>query len=186
MIEANLGPDSEDVFNINRITIKFYEVGHGDNIMPPLNNYIQIEPGKAVLRSLYSEISPKYGINCGKQTLPMCMTALAFNRLKPAANWSKADIDEILNKGDNLYLATMNEIQKDEARKLLELDKNIKTGDVENPNNVERMNSATSQDGKEDALDSEIFRIRSDNVRKEFNIGFNKFQLGFEDLKTGK
>lgn len=109
----NLSPGKEDFFNIGWVKVKFCEVGEGA-IRPPLNYYTKIKDGCAILRSLYSEISTKYDINCGKQTVPMCLTALAYNKLKPSRDWTKADMDEILNKGNDFYTETMNDILKRE------------------------------------------------------------------------
>nr|CAI5839704.1 unnamed protein product [Callosobruchus analis] len=117
-IEVNLKAGSENLFNIHRINVEFYDSGSGV-VRPPLNHYKAITDDSAILRSLFSEKSTKYDLNCGKQTIPMCLTALAFNKLKPSKDWDQKDIDEILNKGDKLYTQTMNQIQEREEREAL-------------------------------------------------------------------
>lgn len=186
LIEANLGPDREDLYNINRVNLSIFELGQGEHVEPPVHCFTKLSPGKAILRSLYSEMSPKYGINSGKQTLPMCLTALAFNRLKPAADWTKADIDEILNKGDQLYLQTMKDIQKAEIES--QLNETEGAGKMNETNKVEENNvfKQTNEEGSGETLASRSFNVRTDNVKKEFNIGLNKFEVEFEDIREGK
>lgn len=141
-----------------------------------MNNFTKITNGMAILRSLNSEFSQKYGINSGKQTLPMSMAALAFNRLKPSAEWSKADLDEILNKGDQLYLTTMDEIQEKETHEqLAAAEKNTELADNDGNNG-----------GGDGLPSSSSFSVKTDNVKKELTIGLNKFDVEFEDLGQGK
>lgn len=184
LIETNLGPDREDIYNINRVSLSIFELGHGNNIEPPLNYYTKLSPGKAILRSLYSEISPKYGLSNGKQTLPMCLTALAFNRLKPSADWTKTDIDEILNKGDQLYLRTMNDIQKEELQ--MQMNDTEARTELEIEANKEVEDGSERNEGSGDSLTSQNFTIRTGNVKKELDIGLNKFDVEFEDVRQGK
>ncbi|VEN60728.1 unnamed protein product [Callosobruchus maculatus] len=117
-IEVNLKAGSENTFNIHRVNVEFYDSGSGV-VRPPLNHYKAITDDSAILRSLFSEKSTKYDLNCGKQTIPMCLTAMAFNKLKPSKDWDQKDIDEILNKGDKLYTLTMNRIQEQEEQEAL-------------------------------------------------------------------
>lgn len=153
----------------------FFELRDGETIEPPLNHYNKTDPGKAILRSLYSEISPKYGINIGKQTIPMCMMALAFNRLKPSADWSKADLDEILNKGDKLYVQVMDDIHMIEAQQ------------QPNSNLHNSAEASPYLDNESDNLaPKDSFRISTDNVKNEFTIGLNRFNLEFESVEHGK
>lgn len=98
-IEANLDPNTEDFFNISKVKVTLYEAGVEGTIKPTLNNYESINDKSAILRSWLSERDDKYEIRKGRQTVPMCITAVGFNKLKPAAEWTKNDIDSILDKG---------------------------------------------------------------------------------------
>lgn len=118
----------------------------------------------------------------------MCMTALAFNRLKPSADWSKADLDEILNKGDKLYAQTMNELQEKEQMNEIGEITDV-TGEKVDPTEADvpgEIAEVQPNDGSGDSLPSQSFRIRTDNVKKEFQIGLNNFQVEFEDVQEGK
>lgn len=108
----------------------------------------------------------------------MCLTALAFNRLKPSIDWSKADLDEVLNKGDHLYFETMSDIQ--------EMEQQEKEPETTEETIVQNEMSKEQNDGSGDSLPSQSFRIKTDNVKKEFNIGLNKFEIEFEDIEQGK
>lgn len=110
------------------------------------------------------------------------MAALAFNRLKPSFDWSVADVDEILNKGDRLYYNTMEEVQRAERQ---EKD----GGSTEDPSVGQteiKSELDDANDGSGDAMQSQSFRIKTDNVKKEFSIGLNKFNMEFEDIGQGK
>ncbi|XP_050312068.1 uncharacterized protein LOC126747451 [Anthonomus grandis grandis] len=111
-IEANLDPNEEDFFNITKVKIILYEAGAEGTIKPPLNNYTALTETSAILRSWISDESDKYEIRKGRQTVPMCLMGLSFNRLKPSSEWTKNDLDIILDKGDDLYVKSMIEAQQ--------------------------------------------------------------------------
>lgn len=104
------------------------------------------------------------------------MTALAFNRLKPSFDWSVADVDEILNKGDHLYYDTMEDVQRAERQKK-------DAGSTEDPSVGQ---TEMESDGSGDGVQRQSFGIKTDNVKKEFSIGLNKFNMEFEDIGQGK
>lgn len=98
-IVANLEPNLEDFFNITKVKIALYEAGEGA-VKPPINNYTALNESSAILRGWLNEQSPKYEVRRGRQTVPMCVAAVAFNKLKPSGEWTKNDVDVILDKGD--------------------------------------------------------------------------------------
>ncbi|KAG5865092.1 hypothetical protein JTB14_025599, partial [Gonioctena quinquepunctata] len=194
ILEANLGPGSEHFYNINKITITFCKFGEGDVYRPPLNHFTKINDNSAILTSLFSEISSKYNINCGKQTIPMCLTALAFDKLKPARDWTKQDLDEILNKGDELYQQSLIEKLKREldegasySTEFKPASLNIRSengsGDAKKGDSSPVTGTVASIMQEDEEQENDIITL--DNVKKDFPIGLNKFQLEFEDVGEG-
>lgn len=120
----------------------------------------------------------------------MCLVAMAFNRLKPALDWTKADLDEIINKGDNLYVQTMDGIQQiKNAQQLCDLKEEPKDGqlsEIKEEPGVENNTALTQIDGNGDSSSSASFKIVSDNVKTEFCLGFNKFDVEFEEVEKGE
>ncbi|KAJ8954144.1 hypothetical protein NQ318_005738 [Aromia moschata] len=196
-LEINLRPGKEDFYNISRVKIRFLETG-GDVVRPPLNNYKKITDDRAILRSLYSEISTKYDLNCKKQTVPMCLVALAFNKLKPARDWTKTDLDEIMNKGDNLYVQTMDKIGREEEEQVAAYAAGAASPQVEGkeapsapapspPTDEgvsELMESPKAKDEDEVVVDPDGI-VNTSNVLTEFNIGLNKMKIEFQDAAEG-
>ncbi|XP_074039685.1 uncharacterized protein [Leptinotarsa decemlineata] len=196
---ANLGPGKESIYNINKITVTFLETADGDLYRPPLKNYKRVNDRCSILRSLYSEISTKYDVNGGKQTIPMCLAALAFNKLKPASDWTKQDLDEILNKGDALYVQSMVELLAKEAEPETEPKPEVKSevdgsGDAKSETkpsveksdvtgNVKSFFTESKLEGDLNKLDDGSITL--DNVKNEFSFGLNKFKLEFEEVNQG-
>lgn len=98
-IETNLDPSSEDVFNISKVTVILYEGADEGAVKPSLNHYKAINDTTSILRGWLSDQNVKYESRRGRQTVPMCITAVGFNRLKPASDWTPNDVDIILDKG---------------------------------------------------------------------------------------
>ncbi|XP_023310426.1 uncharacterized protein LOC111691585 [Anoplophora glabripennis] len=194
-LEINLSAGKEDFYNISWVKVKLCEVQDGV-IRPPLNNYTKVGDGSAILRSLYSEISTKYDINCRKQTVPMELMALAFNKLKPSKEWTNADMDEILNKGDDFYTEIMNDILKEELKSGAEAgeEEEMAVSGTEGTEGSEGKgkNTATSE-GEMPEEDQEIADkspeedgvVDTTNVNKEFYVGLNKMAVEFENVAEG-
>lgn len=167
-VEVNLSPSKEDFYNLSWVKVKYCKSEDGAPL-PPLHHYVDIEDTSAILRSLYSENSGKYDPNCGKQSVPMCLAALAYNKLKPAAEWTKTDLDEVLNKGNDFYTDTVNDILKREQ-------------------NAEERDEERDEEETEGAKEQQIQRdgmVDLNNVNKEFFIGLNKMTFEFEDFSEG-
>ncbi|XP_056633874.1 uncharacterized protein LOC130443328 [Diorhabda sublineata] len=208
---ANFAPTKENYYNIHNVKITFSQVDADQLIRPIMEFYKRLSENKSILRSLYSEISNKYDLNIGKQTIPMCVMALGFNRLKPSIEWNQQDLDEILNKGDAYYTASMIEILKEEEMEHLS---KIRTGNVptsgqeiseyETKSEEESIpkkeegskkseeeavavkSETVEEEEKEEEKDEHApLEITLDNVKKEFNIGFNKFNVEIEDVEEG-
>lgn len=193
-IEVNLSCAKEDFYNISWVKISLCEVTDGI-IRPPLNHYTKINDDSAILRSLYSEISTRYDINCRKQTVPMGLMALAFNKLKPSKEWTKADMDEILNKGNDFYVDTMKDILKEELKFAQEgeVEDDTKaptetTGGSEGKEGKPALSSEEVVDEGEETAEQppeEDGLVDSNNVNKEFYVGFNKLTVEFENFAEG-
>ncbi|CAH1118614.1 unnamed protein product [Phaedon cochleariae] len=202
VIESNLSPGKENTYNVHLVRLKFFQLGDGDAYRPPLNNYKKIDDCTAILRSLFSEISAKYDLNCGKQTVPMCLAAFGYNRLKPARDWTKQDLDEVLNKGDGLYVQSMIDIMDKEEQREIEpvpetatqegvsIDdggagdskKENTPGKAVTPKESEGQGESVAGDEAEEEFDG---RVTLANVKKDFMIGLNKFELEFADEDEG-
>ncbi|XP_076256073.1 uncharacterized protein LOC143193632 [Rhynchophorus ferrugineus] len=111
MIETNLDPNLDDYFNITKVKLTLYDALEGGKVIPPLNNYSKLKKNSAILRSWVSEKNEKYEIRRGRQTVPMCLSAIGFNKLKPSSEWTRNDMDAILDKGDDLYIKSMSKAQ---------------------------------------------------------------------------
>ncbi|KAB0791417.1 hypothetical protein PPYR_03217 [Photinus pyralis] len=106
-IEANLQPGQNNSFNIGRVTVSVWEMEAGGVSRPPLNNYAELSPHSAILRSVFSERSGIFKLNAGKQTIPMCLVAMAMMKIYPASIWSQDIVEEVLKIGDRLFTDTM-------------------------------------------------------------------------------
>lgn len=196
-LEANLDSAAEDWFNISRVDVVYYEIGTDNSVvLPHLNNYTKVSNNSAILRSSYSEKSTIFGLNCDKQTIPMCLAALAFNRLKPSVEWTRYDMDDILRKGNALYVDTMNEINSKEK----DLARPKETADPEETPPAEPANASKTEVKKDipdevpvsdiqeaNTPDDETapIEVKSMNVKKEFFIGLNQFTFEFDDKSRG-
>ncbi|XP_019769617.1 uncharacterized protein LOC109544047 isoform X1 [Dendroctonus ponderosae] len=201
-IVANLEPNLEDFFNITKVKISLYEAGAGA-VKPPINNYTAINETSAILRGWLSEQSSKYEIRRGRQTVPMCIAAVAFNKLKPSGEWTKTDVDVILDKGDELYVESMAD-----AQKVLE-GENAQAGAPEegagvdsqaggdaqpaaptpqppaaSKENAAEDESAVEEEEEEEPVEMEI-KISSENVKTELDIGPNNLTVEFADVAEG-
>ncbi|CAG9829599.1 unnamed protein product [Diabrotica balteata] len=216
---ANFAPTPENFYNIHNVKVTFSEMDDDELIRPVMEFYKRLGANKLILRSLYSEISNKYDLNVGKQTVPMCVMAIGFNRLKPSIEWNQQDIDEILNKGDALYTDCISDILKEEEIKhltqirtgnVLPLDQTTANEVIENgeeevatpEEDAKKGNDLTKLDeeskpettdlegsvkeGDEEEEDEHApIQITLDNMKKEFNIGLNKFDLVVETEAEG-
>ncbi|XP_060534309.1 uncharacterized protein LOC132706789 [Cylas formicarius] len=167
-VEHNLEPGTEDLYNISCVRLMFDAGGATSLAKQTLNNYTRLKDNVAILQSWTSENADKYGARIGKQSVPMCLVAIGFNRLKPSKQWTKYDLDLILDRGDALYIETMEKIQYNEVEDL------EAGGDASQSEAAMRLTNET--------LEIEIF---SDNVHKEFDIGPNRFTVTLEDAAEG-
>ena len=106
-MKVNLGTNKENLYNISRVVVKVFDITEEGVTMQPLNFYETLSQLVAILRSNTSQKDKKYDISAGKQQVPMCLAALAFNSVSPSLEWSKEDLDQVLNLGDKLYTDTM-------------------------------------------------------------------------------
>ncbi|RZC38818.1 uncharacterized protein BDFB_004743, partial [Asbolus verrucosus] len=104
---TNFGADPQNLYNISRIVVNLIDLTEEGVVKPPLNHYESISDLVAILRSNLSENHKKFGLNVGKQTVPMCLAAFAMNALTSSSTWSKEDLDQVLVIGDRLYLDSM-------------------------------------------------------------------------------
>ncbi|KAK5638441.1 hypothetical protein RI129_012736 [Pyrocoelia pectoralis] len=107
MIEGNLEPSYNNAFNISRVTITVWEMEEGGISRPPLNNYKEVNLSTAILRSTVTERSCMFKLNKGKQTIPMCLAAVAMMKIYPSSIWNQDIMEEILIVGDKLFVDTM-------------------------------------------------------------------------------
>ncbi|EFA04883.1 hypothetical protein TcasGA2_TC014944 [Tribolium castaneum] len=112
---TNLGADRQNFYNISRVVVKLMDITEDGVVKPPLNYYELVNEFVAILRANINERDKKFTINSGKQTVPMCLAALAFNTLTPSFDWTKEDVDQILTFGDKLYTSTMEEMYSGET-----------------------------------------------------------------------
>ncbi|XP_028139261.2 uncharacterized protein LOC114333567 isoform X2 [Diabrotica virgifera virgifera] len=218
---ANFAPTPENFYNVHNVKVTFSEMDDDDLIRPVMEFYKRLGENKLILRSLYSEISNKYDLNVRKQTVPMCVMAIGFNRLKPSIEWNQQDIDEILNKGDALYTDCISEILKEEEtlhltqirtgnvapldqttaneeaengeKEAVTPEEGTKTGNDVTKSNEETKPETTELEGsvkEEEEVEEEEdehapIQITLDNMKKEFNIGLNKFDVEVETEAEG-
>lgn len=158
IIESNLLPETNDAFNIHRVQIQLLDKTQ-ETVKPPLQNYKSIDENIAILRSNFSECSEKYEIESCKQTVPMCLTAMAFNKICNASLWNVCDLDEILDRGNDLYIKSIVQCMQNLP--------NTNTGQNSDEPNVGEL------------------MITSNNVRKNFSIGINNFDVEFKVYDEG-
>ncbi|XP_030747483.1 uncharacterized protein LOC115875982 isoform X2 [Sitophilus oryzae] len=191
--EANLDCNTEDLFNVTKVTINLYDAGSAGSAVPPLNNYVKLTDNSAILRSWLSENNEKYEIRKGRQTVPMCLTAISFNKLKPSIQWTKNDLDEILDKGDDLYIQSMAKIQSEMDESAVEVDTEEDEEGTQPANNKaakeiadseETENEEQTQQEGEEEPEVEV-KVTSENVKNDFNIGPNNFALEFSEIASG-
>lgn len=166
-VQTNLGPSSQDFYNISRVGVRIWEMVD-DVVRPPLNNYREINKNTAILQSQYHELSQIFDLNRGKQTVPMCLMALGMAKLFPSEIWSAHLLDEILKLGNGLYVSTMQSFEKTD-------------GDLD---------MALIQNADESTLvATEMTKpnqtVTSKNVLKTFKIGINKMNVTFKEEISG-
>ncbi|XP_022903715.2 uncharacterized protein [Onthophagus taurus] len=205
LILANLPADTNDMFNITKVDVQILQ-GEGTP-SPPLNHYIGLDANRAILRSRYSEIDPRYGLNAGKQSVCMSFYAIAMSYVIPTVLWSVDILNEVLELGDALYFETMEKNIGDEL-KAIEPAEN----DASAPQQpaveikIEEPKSEGKKKGKkgkeedspkvatpppevasktEEPPEDDANKITTDNVIKNFKIGVNKFDVDYKDVKEG-
>ncbi|CAG9853719.1 unnamed protein product [Phyllotreta striolata] len=204
MILCNFAPNPEDYFNITNVKMRIYELDFEGIIKPVLMHYRRVHKKKYIVRSLYQDGSSRYELNAGKQQIPMLIMSICYNKLKPSEEWNQADVDEIMNKGDNLYTASMLDILTKEENKFIgdTMDHVVypggkKRGSSRGGSDGGSMGSAKpsettgSSEGDGDSraevtfAPNEEIEINLQTMRKVFNIGLNKFTVLHEDVGTG-
>lgn len=209
-VETNLPAHPEDTFNISRVAVKVWEITDDGLARPPLNNYTAIDSRSSILRSNYHDGSEIFKLNKDKQSIPMCLVAVAMTKLYPAAIWSTDILDEILHVGDELYVTSMVEFLKQPDEEVEEPEEKEKPPEVlvlppEPPKKI-TPDDTTSIEGEEpvkatdvkeevkfqfeveekESVEELVFAkdaITSRNVIKDFLIGVNKFHAEMEDEK---
>lgn len=172
-IASNLSPRPTDFFNISRVIVKTFELDESGVVKPDLNHYQAIDNSTdttdsisgtiAILRSLFSCNDPKYKLNRGKQTIPMCLVALGMAKMMPSSEWTIQIVDTILDLGDALYIRTMVKIEEE---------RNDLEGNMD-------LSEAQFLEDDEEAADN----VTADNVQKDYQIGNNRIDIEFvEDL----
>lgn len=202
-VETNLPPDPEDTFNISRVAVKIWEITDDGLARPPLNNYTEIDSRCSILRSNYQEGSEFFKLNKGKQSVPMCLVAVAMVKLYPASIWSVDVLDEVLKLGDELYVKSMGELLKkpDEEEEVVVEEPVPPPDAVSVASTVKnKPKSAPAEEEKEEVKDEvKIFEegeeeekepmeeivfaadaITSKNVVTDFFIGINKFHVDID------
>lgn len=113
MIEANFGVEENCFYNISRVEPSILDIVGDGVVVPPLNNYTQIDDVMAILRSNLSDVSEEFGFNRGKQVTANCFVAAGMNSLYPPLEWSPTTLDKILKRGDKLYEEAKEAIYKE-------------------------------------------------------------------------
>ncbi|KAL1502116.1 hypothetical protein ABEB36_007308 [Hypothenemus hampei] len=199
-IEANLDPNVENFFNINKVKVTLYEIGEEGMKKPALNNYTKINDNSAILRGWLSEMSPKYQIRRGRQTVPMCMMAISINKLKPSNEWTKNDMDIILDKGDVLFMESMGEVQKNLESKVVEVNSDepqvnpqgggdappvLRAPASKTPEEDKKIDDIIIEEDEEEEPSEVEIKITSENVKSQLNIGPNNIELEFSTMAEG-
>ncbi|XP_044260521.1 uncharacterized protein LOC123008654 [Tribolium madens] len=163
---TNLGADKQNFFNISRVVVKLIDMTEDGVVKPPLNYYEMVNEFIAILRSNNSERDKKFAINSGKQTVPMCLAALAFNTLTPSFDWTKEDVDQVLTFGDKLYTTTMedmysgeiiegegDDVTSDNVKKEVQIGSNLLTFELED------VSSGNFEDNLKEAFEHLSLRV---------------------------
>ncbi|KAK9886347.1 hypothetical protein WA026_015864 [Henosepilachna vigintioctopunctata] len=114
-IESNLGPNKLSFFNISAINVNMLTAEEeGGMVRQPLNNFKLVIPDNenvAILLAKTSNKDPKFEFNAGKQTVPMCVTALGMNKLRPSSGWNAEVLGNIIDIGQKYFEDCMAEYE---------------------------------------------------------------------------
>lgn len=72
-----------------------------------ITGFVNILPGKYILRGTLSADDPKFGRGTNKFPEPVAIVALAMSCIHRSAQWSSPIVDDVLVNGDNLYASTL-------------------------------------------------------------------------------
>jgi hypothetical protein len=167
---TNLGPDRQNFYNISRVVVRLIDLTDEGVVKPPLHFYEALNDLVAILRSNTNEKDKKFNINSGKQTVPMCLAALAFNSLSPSFDWSKDDLDEILTIGDKLYVESMEANYNEELSEEMNVDdistvnvkKDLKIGSNKFELEIEEVSSGNLEENLKEGIEGLNERVASE------------------------
>lgn len=55
------------------------------------------------MQGSFHQADPFFEDNAGTQCVAICLSGLAYHKLKSALSWTTSDIDQVLMTGDELY-----------------------------------------------------------------------------------
>lgn len=158
-MKANLGPGTNDLYNISRVDVTILETTDGI-VKPKFNNFTELSVKKGILRASSHQGDKKlFDIHADKQTIPNLMVSLGMSAVYPSNLWEEGTLNQVLEIGNELYIKSREEnIKKDLA-------------------NMDKWET------EKETKDLDL--VDTASVINEFKIGVNRIIVNLSDAKEG-